>query len=81
MESIKSKLVGKKFQKSDKDFDSWKLMAEEMSKFFGKPCYYLFYDPKWNKTILYETYKECQERGKGYRYFMAILLNKWKKNL
>jgi hypothetical protein len=75
MESIKSKLKNKKFQKEEKKIDSWKLQAEEMSKYFKVPVYFLFW--RYDRQKLYEAYRACIAEGKNsINYLIGILSKK-----
>lgn len=73
MESIKQKLKNKKFQRSEKKIDSWKLQAEEMSKYFGEPLYWIFW--KYPRQKIYEAYRSCITEGKKNKeYLLAIII-------
>lgn len=69
---IQEILKSKTFQKTEKKIDSWKLQAEEMSKFFGKPIYFLFW--RYDRQKLYEAYRVCEEkRIASIKYLIGIL--------
>ncbi len=74
MESIKSKLQNKKFQKDERKIDSWKLQAEEMSKYFGEPLYWIFY--RYPRQKIYESYRACIVEGKRTKKYLLGILNK-----
>jgi hypothetical protein len=62
-----------KLKKPKKNFRyEWTAMADELSRFYKKNCYWLFW--KYPKQKIYEAHRECERRKiASIKYLLAIL--------
>ena len=60
-------------KKPEKKFNfKWQVLADEISTYFGKPLYWLFYKYPEHKIEL--AYKACKEKGiDSIQYLLGIL--------
>jgi hypothetical protein len=75
MESIREKIDTFRIKASEKNFNAaWEVLADEMTKYFGENCYWIFYRKEHWK--IRDAFNICQEKKiSSFKYFMGILKN------
>jgi hypothetical protein len=70
---MKSLLARRKVNSSTKRFNAgWQVLADEMTDYFGKNCYWIFW--KKEEWKIRAAFKVCQERGvRNVGYLLGVI--------